>query len=52
MITIDTRKVGKYLEVEVEINNTKIIVGLLDTDERIELAKALSQAVTDILNGV
>ena len=35
-----------------EINNTKIIVGLLDTDERIELAKDLSQAVTDILKGL
>ena len=52
MITIDTRKVGKYLEVKVEVNDTKIIVGLLDTNERIELAKALSQAVADILHGL
>jgi len=52
MVTIDTRKVADYLEVKFEINDTKFDLGLLNKDARIELARNLSQAATDILDSI
>lgn len=52
MVTIDTRKVADYLEVKFEINDTNVDLGLLNKDERLELAKILSQALTDILDSI
>lgn len=64
MVTIDTHKIGDSLDVQVQVrlqvqvetqtqvDDTKFDLGLLNKDARIELARNLSQAATDILDSI
>jgi len=49
-MTITVRNLAKYCDVDVEVDNTKIALGLHDDDERKKLADTLNEAVKALLD--
>ena len=49
-MTISVRPIGKYCDVEVTLDNTKVALGLMDEDERKKLADTLNDAVKQLLD--
>lgn len=44
------RNIGKYCDVEVELDNTRVALGMHDEDERKQLADTLNEAVKGLLD--
>jgi len=49
-VEFDIRKVGKYYDVNVTVNDIKHNLGFMDADERKELAQHLSVATSELLD--
>ena len=49
-ISFSIRKIGKYYDVDVTLNDTKVSLGLHDDDQRLALAKTLKSAIYDLLD--
>lgn len=49
-MTISVRPIGKYCDVEVTLDNTKVALGLMDEDERKKLADTFNDAVKQLLD--
>jgi len=47
---ITVRKVSKYKDVEVVLDNTKVALGLHDEDECMKLARTLKVAIQDLFD--
>ena len=47
---IDVRRVSPYKDVTVELDNTKVCLGLMNEDECMELARTLKVAIQDLID--
>jgi len=49
-VKIETRRVDKYIDINVEVDSTKINLGLHDVRQALEFTESLIQATQDINN--